>query len=286
MEPTLPEGTPQSGFRLVMSFFTIPLLIVLVCVGIFIFFGTLAHDKATLDDTLNEMKTGSATRRWQAAYELSKRLGQERLSPDEGKKLAEELARIYQKETSEEDPRLRRYAILSLSGLAHPSSTSVFEAALSDKDPDVEIYAIWGLGALKKPEATPLLIPFLSHEDPARRKIAAYVLGTIGSLDAAAPLKRLLDDSVYDVQWNAALALAQMRDSSGRQVLHQMLDRTYLDRIPDLNESRKIEVMQNAVKGIVLLHDTSARPLLERLLQTESNPKLTESLRNALNQLK
>ena len=116
--------------------------------------------------------------------------------------------------------------------------------------------------------------------------MAAYTLGVIGNKAAIPALKKALDDESKDVQWNAALALAQLQDRAGLPVLHQILDRTYLDRIPELNESQKIDVMQNAIRGVALLKDPSARPLLENLLKTESNPTLTEETRKALESLK
>lgn len=279
------ETQKPSAFRLVTSFFTIPLLIVLICVGIFYLFGRITYEQKGIEDYLNEIKTDSANRRWQAAYELSKRLGAEKVSATQGEKLAGELARLYEKEAREEDPRLRRYVVLGLAGLERPSSFPHFKTALADRDADVQLYAIWGLGILKNTAATPTLTPYLQHEDAALRKMAAYALGMIGDKKASPALKSALEDSVPDVQWNSALALAQLGDTAAIPKLHRMLDRAYLDHIPNIKEAQKIEVMAQAIKGVVLLNDRTARPLLEKLLQTESNPQLIEAARNALKEL-
>ncbi len=44
--------------------------------------------------------------------------------------------------------------------------------------------------------------------------MSAYVLGAIGMARAVAPLQGHLDDSAFGVAWNAAIALARMKDAS------------------------------------------------------------------------
>lgn len=279
------EEKSQSVFNLVMRFFTIPLMIVAVCIAVFYLFGRIAYEKKGIDDYLTEIKTGSASRRWQAAYELSKRINREEVKKNQGEMIARELTQIYRREKDAEDPRLRRYLVLSLSGMSRPETFSLFEEALTDPDPDVRIYALWGLGGLKDPAALKILIPYMEDKDAAFRKTAAYSLGFIGDRRAITPLKKGLKDDVFDVQWNAALALARLNDPSGLEVLHKMLDRSYLDRISTLNETQKLEVMANALKGILLLKDKTALPFLTRLIETESHPEFREQVRKTIDTL-
>jgi len=279
-----PEKSP-TVVSLVMRFFTIPLIIVVLCVGVFYFFGKIAYDKKTIDDFVNEIKTGSASRRWQAAYELSKRINQQRLKGEHGEKIALDLAKVYRKEKNEEDPRLRRYVILGLTGLSNPESLSLFKEALNDPDPDVRIYAIWGIGSLKDPKTASLLLPYLEDRDPAFRKMASYSLGLVADRKTRPALRKALKDNVPDVQWNAALALAQMKDNSGKVILHQMLDVTYLDQMGEISETQKFEIMENAMKGVLLLNDRSALPFLNRLLEVEAQPPFLEQVRKTIDSL-
>ena len=62
------QGTPF----LVLQFFLFPMAIVAVCVGVFIVFGLIANEGKGAREYLDEIKSGSANRRWQAAFELSK----------------------------------------------------------------------------------------------------------------------------------------------------------------------------------------------------------------------
>src|SRR5215475_16090255 len=63
------EKRPTS--LLIAQFFLFPLIIIAICVGIFLLFGYLTYEQRTPRDYLTDIRTGSETRRWQAAFELS-----------------------------------------------------------------------------------------------------------------------------------------------------------------------------------------------------------------------
>src|SRR5437773_8505243 len=56
---------------LIAQFFLFPLIIIAICVGIFLLFGYLTYEQRTPGEYLTQIRTGSGTQRWQAAYELS-----------------------------------------------------------------------------------------------------------------------------------------------------------------------------------------------------------------------
>ena len=70
-ERTEPSSDDSFG-RTLIQFFVIPALVVALCVGVFFFFAWLVSDEKTSVDYLQEVRVGSANRRWQAAFELSK----------------------------------------------------------------------------------------------------------------------------------------------------------------------------------------------------------------------
>ncbi len=281
------ESEPNpSVFSLVSRFFTIPLIIVAICIAIFYFFGRLAHDTVSIEDYLTDIRSGSSNRRWQAAYELSKKIRREEVRQEYGQKIAQTLSEIYFKQVGEADPRLRQYAILILAELARPDCAPVFEAALKDNDSKVVFYAIGAVAQLKQPELSGWLHPFLKNDDAALRSIAAYSLGVLGNKEAIPWLKESLHDATPDVQWNAALALAQLSDDSGLTVIHQLLDPTYLSQFTSMKSEQKRNVIASAVNGVLLLNDKTALPLLEQLATTEQDPALVEQIRKSVDRLK
>src|SRR3990167_7108401 len=56
---------------LIAQFFLFPLIIIAICVGIFLLFCYLTYDQKSPREYLDEIRTGSGNRRWQAAFELS-----------------------------------------------------------------------------------------------------------------------------------------------------------------------------------------------------------------------
>ena len=83
----------QSPARLIGSFFLVPFLIILGCVGVFLLFGALSSEGKSASDYLEEVRTGHFNRRWQAAFELSGHLAlnpEARNSPE----LAAQMIRV------------------------------------------------------------------------------------------------------------------------------------------------------------------------------------------------
>ena len=71
-EPNQPSPISEPGsLRLMFRLFLIPLAVVAACVGVYFLFGMITGERKTARDYVNEMRAGSDTRRWQAAYELA-----------------------------------------------------------------------------------------------------------------------------------------------------------------------------------------------------------------------
>ena len=90
-------------------------------------------------------------------------------------------------------------------------------------------------------------------------------------------LHGLLNDSKEDVRWNAALALAQLGDGAGSDLLLKLLDHGYVDALPDMTAEQKTELMVNAVKGLGILRHEPAHDRIRAL--SEDDPIL--EVRNA-----
>lgn len=248
-----PAERPESTPRLVLQFFLGPLLIVLACAAIYSLFGLVVFEKKTPSDYLREIRTGSASERWQAAFELSRWFAS---SPEEARdpRFAHDLVALFS-ESHGPDPRVRRYLALALGRLEDPSAVGPLVEALEDADPETRLYAAWSLGAIGDRAAVAPLLGLLGSEDPGMVKMAAFALGAIGDASAAPALAALLDDASAEIRWNAALALANVGDPGGVPVLLGMTDPEELARVPHITERQKAEAMASALRALHRLGD-------------------------------
>ena len=269
------EEVKQPSSLLVAQFFVFPLAIIAICVGIFVLFGYLTYEQKSPRDYLSDIRTGSDQRRWQAAYELSTlvRANKEELRNEN---FARELLVTY-RGAKDQDPRIRRYLALTLGQIGDRVALPSFAVpslieGLDDSDTETQIYTIFALGSIKDHAAVPGILEKLRSDDAGVRKMAAYVLGVLGDVSAIRGLQIALNDVKEDVQWNSAIALAQLRDPSGSAILMNLIDRQYFARRA-LTEVQESEIVANAVKAIGVLQFQAGRSRIDALSRTD--PDLT-----------
>jgi HEAT repeat protein len=267
------------------QFFLIPALVVVACVGIFLFFGWLVSEERTSLDYLHDIRSGSSGRRWQAAFELAKQLNNidRAEQQEEREQLIPEMVEAF-RDAADDDPRVRRYLALALGHLGDPRAVPVLVEALSDDDPDTRIYAIWALGSAGDRRAIPPLMEMAQHDDAGIRKMAVYSLGSLGAEEARPVLQAALNDHQVDVAWNAAIALAQLGDASGKHRILQMLDRGYLESVPDMTDEQRADAMVTAMQGAVLLADPEMLDRLREISEQDPNLKVRQAAFEALDQ--
>src|SRR5437763_3565932 len=166
---TTPADAPEEPVRqstpfLVLQCFIFPLSIVAVCVTVFVIFGLIASEGKGPRQYLDEVRTGSANRRWQAAFELTRVLQAHRDPALKDPRFVEEAVRTL-RESAGDDPRVRRYLALALGRLGDRAAVPALLQAARDSapsgahaDPETEIYSVWALGAIGDPEAEPTLV--------------------------------------------------------------------------------------------------------------------------------
>ena len=276
-------GRPPGAGRLVVRFFLLPLFVVGTAVGIFLLFSLMTFERRSPRDYLSEVRGGSAGRRWQAAFELSRRIGAMKPGPERDAIAAESL-RLFSTLSAArpEDVRVRRYLVLVLGKLGDRSAVPALLAATKDPDAETRLYSIWALGMLGDPRAVDAVLEASHDEDPGMRKMAAYVLGKLGNRQAVPRLKVLLEDRVPDVRWNAAIALASLNDGSGVAVLRSMVDREALSRQARLSSDQVEAAMVNALKAFALLRDEGSLPLLEKVAREDPNLRVRDAARRAV----
>jgi HEAT repeat protein len=269
--------------RLVVRFFLVPLLVVGTAVGIFLVFSLMTFERRSPRDYLAEVKGGSAGRRWQAAFELSRRIGGMKPGPERDAIAAESLRLFGTLSPSRrEDVRVRRYLVLVVGKLRDRAALPALIAATRDPDAETRLYSVWAVGMIGDPRGLDAVLEASRSEDAGARKMAAYVMGKLGDRRAAARLKVLLEDRVPDVRWNAAIALASLGDGSGIAVLRSMIDRAALSRQAQLSGDQAEAAMVNALKAFALLRDEGSLPLLEKVAREDPNLRVRDSARRAI----
>jgi HEAT repeat protein len=277
---------PRGAGRLIARFFLLPLVVVLAAVGIFLVFNYMTFERRGPRDYLQEVRGGAANRRWQAAFELSRSLGN--LPPEERAQLCAETLRVFETLSPRrpDDLLVRRYLVLVLGRLGEPAAIPALLQAAKADDPDTRLYAIWALGKIGGSGGFETVLESSQSEDPGARKMAAYVLGALGDKRAIPRLQVLAEDRVADVRWNAAIALGSLGDPSGLPVLRSMLDRAALARQADLSGEQVEAAMVNAMKALVLLRDTESLSALERLAGADPNLRVRDAARKAMDALR
>jgi hypothetical protein len=273
---------PRGAGRLIARFFLVPLLVVVAAVAIFFVFSLMTFERRGPRDYLQEVRGGSANRRWQAAFELSRSLGT--VSESERPALAAETLRVFEGLSPKrpDDVPVRRYLALVLGRLGDRSAVPALVAAATDPDVDTRLYAVWALGKIGDPAGLDAVLAASQSEDPALRKMAAYVLGQFGDRRAIPRLSVLAEDRVADVRWNAAIALAQLGDRAGLPVLRSMIDRAALARQAELSSEQTEAAMINALKALALLKDAETLPAIEAVEKSDPNLRVRDEARKAV----
>ena len=249
--PGFEDEGGASPLRAFFGLFVVPLVVVLICVGVFIGFGWIAYDHHDVDDYLNDLRSSWRPRRAQAAYELSKILvaDPDALALDPA--ASAEVRRLF---VDAEDLEIKRYLALVLGYTHDPEGVPVLTAALdSETDSQTRIYLLWALGGIGDASALPALSAELGSDDPGIRKVAAYALGQLGDASALPRLEALLDDGTADVRWNAALAVSRLGSRAGVPVLLRMLDRTVTAAVPGITPEQQEETMIGALGALARL---------------------------------
>ena len=278
-EPTptqsLEEAESNGPLRAFFGLFIIPLLVVLVCVGVFVGFGWIAYDHKDLDGYLNDLRSSWKPRRAQAAYELSKILVADPEALTEEPGAAAEVRRLF---LEAEDVEIKRYLALVLGYTHDPEAVQVLADALAaEDDSQTRIYLLWALGRIGDSSAVPTLMGELDSDDSGIRKVAAFALGELGDVVAVPRLEAMLADGTADVRWNAALAVSRLGSREAAPVLHRMLDRELTGKIPEITPDQQEETMIGALGALARIDGSNALEIFERLAKSDPSYRVRQA---------
>ena len=274
---------------LAVQFFLIPLTVVAVTVTVYVGFRSLLADDRSPKDYLAEIRNGGSDRRWPAAYELSRLMSNPKVRGD--KTLAPALVKAFQ--DSKDDPDVRRYLALAIGRLdppLPPDAIADLTKALDDPDSQTRISVIWALGSSGDEAVVPKLIPLFHAQDADAgiRKMVVYALGALPGESQIDTLRTALQDTTPDVRWNAAVALARHGRSEGASVLHEMVDRAYVEKTvkrevrQDDDQDPIADVMISGIRAGAAIKDPSIKPAIQKLSQEDRSMKVRQAALDAL----
>src|SRR5215467_4496686 len=133
------ERKPAS--LLVAQFFLFPLIIIAICVGIFLLFGYLTMDQRSPKEYLSDIQTGSESKRWQAAYELSVYSEKVKLTPE----FVGDLIAAYR---GAKDPKVQGYLALALGNAKDKRAIPSLVEGLEGSDVENQINTLMALGLI------------------------------------------------------------------------------------------------------------------------------------------
>ena len=273
---------------LAVQFFLIPLAVVGITVLVYVGFRSLLANDRTPQEYLSEVTNGGSDRRWPAAYELSRLMGDPKVRAD--KTLAPALVKAFEA-AKNDDPRVRQYLALAIGRMdppLPPEAIAGLARALNGTDGESRVSAIWALGSSGDPSVVALLLPLAASEDAGIRKMVVYALGALPGDAQMATLRAALTDSGADVRWNAAVALARKGSHEGVGVIRQMMDRQYVEQQvkrdvrQDEDRDPIADVMISGLRAAASLKAPSLKPTVQTLSQQDRSLRVRQAALEAL----
>jgi len=272
-DPESQEPEEKSLFGIIVhSFFIIPFLIAVFCVLLFTAFSLLTKEQQTVYDYIEDIKTGGSTKRWQAAFELSKILANPKHIPKDERFIAE-LKSAYRKSKGD-DSRVKQYLALAMGRTGNTEFLNVLIDDLAVAKEENMSAIIYALGMLKDKRAVPVLLTRINSPNPKIRSMTVVALGSIGDRQSKKNLKKALNDLEANVQWGAAISLAQLGDDSGLGIIGKLLDRDYLSSFAEVDPKEQNHLILTAINAVSQLDTTELDSIIYKLAENDKNMKV------------
>ena len=260
-------------YSLYYSFFLIPFMIAIFGGVFFLLFNFITYETKDPSELLNQVKIGSATKRWQSAFELSKVLNDaDRVPTDLSFK--NQMISAYQHSIND-DPLVRSYLAIAMG----VSRDSFYEKellnGLEDENRESRLAAVQAIGMVGSNKSLTKLEKIIKTSDYQDERLAATMsLGFIGNSNSIPVLTELLDDNEPNIRWDAAVGLAKMGSEACLPVLSNLLDREYLMTFPELNFEKINKVMMVAIEASSNFKNPVFESKLKELSKSDENLKI------------
>ena len=268
-------------YVLFYSFFLIPFMIAVFGAVFFLLFKFVTYETNDVEELLNQVKIGSASKRWQSAFELAKVLN----NPDRDPlpdSFKDQLVSAYER-SIHDDALVRSYLAMAMGA----TQDTIFGDALLDglKDESIEtrIAAIQALGMIQYKPAVNSINTLIKTADSESERLSATIsLGMIGDISAVPFLIQLLEDEQANIRWDAAIALAKMGNSEGAYIIEGLLDREYLNKFSEIDPVEQKRVLMIAIKTASILFDKRFEDNLISLSKNDKDLSIRDAAIKAL----
>ena len=262
-------------YALFYSFFLIPLMITIFGVLFFFLFEILTYEDQDPQHLLNNIKSGSLTKRWQSAYELSNLMKDTEKIPTDDL-FVNQMISMYEKSIYD-DSRVRTYLALAMGQTGNEKFGDVLVNSLDDDNLENRIAVIKSLGMIKYLPSVKKLNNLVGSDANVQERLAAVIsLGEISDASSKNFLIPLLEDEEPNIRWDAAIALIKMNDFSGVYILEKLLRREYYANYKNIDANE----VNNSILTILALvsknPNNSFLDELEILAKDEKNIKIRE----------
>ena len=236
----------------------------------------LADESDSAQDYLNEIKVGSATKRWQSAFELAKILGNPELVP-KNDKFVNELKMVY-RNSIHDDPQVRTYLALAMGATGSSVYGEVLLEGLSDENIQSKISSMKALGQIKYKESIPLIRPFLEKNIADDLRLTSVMsLGMMKDTTTINDFLPLLDDEEANIRWESAVALGKLKDKRAIPIIKELLQRDYLMKFTQVDDWEQVQAILVAIHIAGILQSEEFIPYLEKLALSDMNMKIRDS---------
>ncbi len=254
----------------------------------FLLFKFITFESNNAYDYLNDIRSGSASKRWQSAYELSKILSQPDLIPSDAD-FNNQMISAYNK-AIHDDVKVRTYLALAMGQTGREEFGPTLLEGMTDEDRMARLAAIQAIGMIQFQGAVTQLDQLSLQSKIVEERLAATIaLGKIGHLKSIPTLKKLLEDEEPNIRWDSAIALAKLGDPSGNNIIFKLLNRSYFDSFPEVDEQEKIQAMLVAIHVAAQHPDPIFQIQLETIATSEPNLSVRDaaikSLKSAYNKV-
>jgi hypothetical protein len=328
-------GEPPS-VKLIVRLFVIPLIIVALAVGVMFLISLMAGSAPTMEEALHRLKNpgGNRTADWLVGPASKQRYMDAKTLVDQMKagmneadriKLADGLADVLQNHTRDGEGEIRHFMLLALGRVwqrdpAQPPMNSdaaagsrrnvlgVLAGYANDKDIAARkaalLATVYLAGYPESREAIPLLVSKLAdgNEDLDVRISAATALGPVASpgdagvIEALQSAMRNADERNAELEWSAALSLAQLGQTDVAPTILKLLSREelaglkYYDRESDpknptfrtLSDLEQQRILINTMIGARNLQSPEVQQQLRNLADSDPSPRVRAAGRELL----
>lgn len=260
-----PNENQSKMYALFYSFFLIPFMLAIFGALFFFMFQFLTYEKNTPIDLLNNIQSGSATKRWQSAFELSNMLTPDKIND---KSLFENKLKDLFEKSKYDDSKVRTYLALAMGKTENENFGNVLLDALNDEDKFVRIAGIKSLGLLKYEASCDKLAEIIRESDENAEKLAAIIsLGMIGDTAYSDVLVEMLESEEPNLRWDSAIALIKMNNSSGVPMVEKLLKRDYYKAFPAKDDGSGLDLEE--IENTLFVAIAASRVYIDNTFKNE-----------------